>query len=914
MRHLIFFLFCQFIIASASAQGLPNAGLNDIISAVRTFNTGRPIEKLYLQTDKPSYSTGDTLRFKAYLFDRHYSNAALKSGLLYIEIANDSNKVARRSVAPVYAGLSFGDIVLNQSELPQGGFTLRAYTNWMLNFGESYIFQKHFYISSPTASSWLVNYKAAMVKQDGRDNLQLHLGLSRMDKAPMGLKPLQLRVMEGKSVLLRDNAETTVDGLLDVNFNIPDKAKRLTLALQDMSKGEESQLVKVPLLLNRPENADLQFMPEGGNLVRGLPAHIAFKAISEDGMGTAIAGIIYDTKSQEIARFSSSYNGIGAFDMVPQPGEAYTAKVMLPGNAYKTYPLPAVKSTGISLQAKNDFQTDSIEIIIAATNDIAANSYFLIAQARGVACYGASFRFINGRAKLTVAKSLFPSGIARFTVAGADRTALAERIVFIDHQDNLDIQVANSKAIYKQRDSVGLRIKVTDKDGKPVQGSFSLAVTDDSQVRADSTSSIVAHMLLASDLKGTIENPGHYLPACTAVIWEQLDQLLLAQGWVGYDWGEAFKPAKAFRYEAEKEFQIKGRATNVLNKPLAGTTVTLMSKKPFMAFDTVTDKEGRFAFSDMMPADTAIYFIQANNKKGKSFNVGIEMDEFKAPVFAMVNSTSIPWYVNTDVEILSPIVKQLALKKYEEQASGHVLKEVVVTAKKIIKGSKNLNGPGGSDIALNEKDLEKAGKMTLGDLLYKNIPGFVLKPSKAEFPRHYYYIDTRRAHLVIDGISVDQVKTSDISTEEYYKDFLNNYSAEDIKGIEVMLSGEHEIGYQVFIGPLANPFDHTWIEITTRGGKGPFFTRTPGTYMYKPIAFTLPKKFYSPKYKPGSKADMTDIRSTVFWEPNLVTNEKGEASLSFYTADNPGNYTITIEGADMRGNLGAKRSRVVVEK
>jgi hypothetical protein len=58
---------------------------------------------------------------------------------------------------------------------------------------------------------------------------------------------------------------------------------------------------------------------------------------------------------------------------------------------------------------------------------------------------------------------------------------------------------------------VGLTIKVTDKEGKPVQGTFSLAVTDNSQVKPDSLSNnILNNLLFTSDLKGTIEEPGWY--------------------------------------------------------------------------------------------------------------------------------------------------------------------------------------------------------------------------------------------------------------------------------------------------------------------------------------------------------------------------------------------------------------------
>jgi thermostable 8-oxoguanine DNA glycosylase len=55
---------------------------------------------------------------------------------------------------------------------------------------------------------------------------------------------------------------------------------------------------------------------------------------------------------------------------------------------------------------------------------------------------------------------------------------------------------------------------------------------------------------------------------------------------------------------------------------------------------------------------------------------------------------------------------------------ARVLKEVQIKSKRIIKDSKNLNGPGEADITIDDEQLQKAGRTTLRDLLYKNVKGF----------------------------------------------------------------------------------------------------------------------------------------------------------------------------------------------
>ena len=82
-------------------------------------------------------------------------------------------------------------------------------------------------------------------------------------------------------------------------------------------------------------------------------------------------------------------------------------------------------------------------------------------------------------------------------------------------------------------------------------------------------------------------------------------------------------------------------------------------------------------------------------------------------------------------------------------------------------------------------------------------------------------------------------------------------------------------------------------------------------HIYKPLAPAYPKQFYRPKY---AVKDFTvpDLRSTIHWEPNIITNSEGKAFVSFYAADQPGSYTVIVEGSDMNGNLGRKVFKIRV--
>ncbi len=80
------------------------------------------------------------------------------------------------------------------------------------------------------------------------------------------------------------------------------------------------------------------------------------------------------------------------------------------------------------------------------------------------------------------------------------------------------------------------------------------------------------------------------------------------------------------------------------------------------------------------------------------------------------------------------------------------------------------------------------------------------------------------------------------------------------------------------------------------------------------MPFITPKEFYSPEYTAGSIADMSDIRSTIYWAPNIITDKEGKATINFYAADNSGSYTIIMEGVDLQGHLGLKRKQLIIKK
>ena len=140
-------IFCVLLMAASNfvtnAQKITDPVLASYVRATDDIRTKMPVEKLYLQLDKSDYILGDTLHFKSYLLNGDYLDASKRSGLLYVELDNVNNKPIKRIVTPIKMGISWGDIPLDEKEISDGNYTLRAYTNWMQNFGNDYVFTKN---------------------------------------------------------------------------------------------------------------------------------------------------------------------------------------------------------------------------------------------------------------------------------------------------------------------------------------------------------------------------------------------------------------------------------------------------------------------------------------------------------------------------------------------------------------------------------------------------------------------------------------------------------------------------------------------------------------------------------------------------------------------------------------------------
>ncbi|HTK19311.1 MAG TPA: hypothetical protein VL442_07360, partial [Mucilaginibacter sp.] len=648
---------------------------------------------------------------------------------------------------------------------------------------------------------------------------------------------------------------------------------------------------------------DIQFFPESGNLVYGINSKVAFKAVGEDGFGKEVKGIITDEKGQEITRFSSQHLGMGEFILLPVEGKTYKAKVSFADGSEKSISLPVPQSNGYVMHIDNSdplFIELKIERGKNGSNDN-AGGINLVVQSGGEVYYAAQSKSQKSSTTM-IPKSKFPSGIAQFTLFSDKGEPLNERLVFIQNPDRINLSSSISDKVFSGRQKMQVDITAKSNDDKPVLGNFSVAVIDETKVPEDEAmeSTIFSDLLLTSDIKGYVEKPNYYFTDVNEKTTADLDILMLTQGYHRFEWKQIINGESApIVYQPETSLQIAGYIKTMTDKPVASGKVSLLSSSAgFFTEDTLSDNKGYFAFKNLQFKDSTKFVVQSKSVNGKK-NVKLELDTV-GPVLAS-NDKYLPLRDLRPNDSLSTYLTN-SKKVYSEEIRYGIgnhprpLKEVKITAKKppILENSSNLNGPGNADQVFLMKSIT-GGCPTLPNCLSGNLVGVFFKWDQFGTAHPFAYMDGKPSavRIMLDGIKIDD-------------DIFDTLPSDIVESVEVLRSTEYRSIYG---------FEGSTVLLLINTKKGSYAKiTTPNMATYMPKGYYKAREFYSPQYNdPKTNTAIADLRSTLYWNPNVVTDKDGNASFEYFNTNSKGSYRIVIEGIDASGNLGRQVYRYKVE-
>jgi TonB-dependent SusC/RagA subfamily outer membrane receptor len=899
-------LFALAIIMSVALFGFIKADDDPIKKAAAQLEkwlSDYPQEKAYLHFDKPYYTAGDDMWFKAYITVGPQHRLSALSGALNVELIDDKDFVKQAIKIPLVAGLGNGDFALSDT-LAAGSYRIRAYTNWMRNSGPDYFFDKTIQIGNATKNVVLTKTNYTYTSEGGKQIINASANYTDLSGAPYANKEVSYQVQLNNKDVFKGKGITDARGDLPIVFANPlQVAVKQGAITTKIRIGEKVFVTNVLPLRAVSAKVNVQFFPESGNMVNGLPSKIAFKAVGDDGLGKAISGVVIDNDNQEITKITTQHLGMGAFIVIPEAGKTYQAKITYEDGSQNTIALPRALDQGYVMSVNGNLANDPDHVLIRiiASPALATSEINLIAQCGGNVCFAAKNKLVDGAIASKIAKDRFPSGIVQFTLFSATGEAINERLIFVNRADGLKLDVTSAKQTYAPREKVKFDLSTNSPDDKPVQASLSAAVIDETRVPVNESeeTTILSSMLLSSDIKGYIEKPNYYIVNNDKQAHDDLDLLMLTQGYRRFEWkqlmSDNFTPPV---YESEKTLQVSGRVHTSNNKPVEGGKVTLFTTAGgIFILDTLTDANGRFVFKDLTFKDSIRFVVQARTAKDKKY-VDIDLDNVgRQKVTTNVNAPDIDLN-NTSMLTYLQSSKLFYQQQIKYGVGNHniMLKEVVITEKKkpVLENSANLNGPGNADQVIKSDVFENLGCSDITVCLQGRLLGVTFRAGIAYSTRSF----SNPMQIIVDGVYV----------EPQYLAMMNPY---DVGSIEVLRSGATTAiyGTRGAFGVI--------IVNTKRGNEvsdNQYQRYTPGLIRYSPKGYYKARAFYSPQYDdPKTNAALADLRSTIYWNPSVITDKDGKATIEFFNAGSKGTYRVVVEGIDNDGHIGRHVYRYKVE-
>lgn len=630
----------------------------------------------------------------------------------------------------------------------------------------------------------------------------------------------------------------------------------------------------------KKEEIRISFYPEGGEMVETLPSKIAFKVTNHLGKGIPAKGIIKNKAGSVVQSFETAHLGQGAFYLIPEPGEEYTAYL---DNTGISSVLPPAKKEGIVMGVKP--RTDNLRITLnqKLKPESKQKELYLLLHQNGKIASCISVHFKSGWFVADVPAEKLPEGIFTVTLFDTDYRIYAERAAVIRMPEPLPVSIQSECRNSSVCSKVSLQIRIGEDTGRENnQGDFSLSVADSVLDNLSVRDNYYTSHFFSSELRGKVEKPLSYFGAGKVKL-AQADLLLLIQGWRRYSWKDILcDDASGLVYPMEKGITVTGRVapfTRKMNEEGIHLHVIFRQDTIRKNFLYPIGKDGMFRISDLDFEGPGGLLLFANDKKNRPLRVSV--DSLPLP-----SSANIPFYENEDESENSQIVSYRAKgKKFprgELDKQIFELGEVEVTAKKKEKERDRMYNVNFIHGAF-DLDPNKSYGGTVIQLL-NHLPGIRVMPSFTspgkQVARIIGVTESAPPVLVVDGFVARD------------PDLVYDMPSDLIERVEI-LKGPDAVIYNAF---------------GASGGAIVFFTRKGGVEKEKSeyvsvcnlLGYNQHKESYVPECNQEQPA--ADYPRTIFWRPAVTAGADGKIDIVFETRKK-GVFLINFEGRTKKGKI-----------
>lgn len=860
--------------ADAKADNISDA-LTRFAGNIHQFGQIFPQEKVYVQFDNTSYYTGETIWFKAYVVNAA-DNRRAESKVLYVDLLSPGGVVLKTQKLKVVAGQCDGSFPLydastNQARelrgvlpYPSGFYEIRAYTMNMLNFSQEAIFSRVFPIYEKP-------------EQEG----------GYYDESP--------------SIKLHDSF-----------------IEQYRPKTKDGKKFEVS------------------FYPEGGHLIIGQPCRVAFKVTGSNGLGIDAAGSV-DASGEKI---QTVHDGMGSFTITPQEKSNSITLTDSEGRSH-SFNMPDAEKSGYAFHLDN--LGDSILVTIACTGELTGDSLGITVTCRDGLV---SFTTLPQRQNDEI-KSVIPvncsEGVCRAVLFDRSGNILASRSFYHESAQpapQLTFQADRSK--YGPFQEIKLDFTLKDGSGQPFRDRFCLSVRDSRTSGNLTSGDLRTTLLLSSDLRGYVHNPEWYFETSDESRLTALDLLTMIQGWERYDW-KVMAGLEKFeeKHRTEQNLTLNGWVLSPnSDKPISDIKVMAAivppDKQNTEQFNCITDSTGYFGldisdFYDIgrltihttqkkrligtssrilfersmtpeirayYPAETVLRNIGASTKISKSETIADEPDDNMPEVIWDNIGYLLP---DVDIEDKRKYIDYFTFKAFDVQHdleaeldraefSGDVLGYLL---EKGFSFSLESDSSEAADFSPQLYGSDEEVAMQLADMSLLN--GAIHAFWYVHDSRHCLYQGIYCPPWSIDAQDIkslmvyDRVMplTSILTLAPLFTEGLDHHVSVGFKQ-----EAETDITNYYLIDMQVKDYEN----LTSRKD-----LMEIGKRISTVTGYSSPYQFYSPAYPDGPIPGDVDYRRTIYWDPNVITDADGHATVSFYNSSITSDFNVSGAGITAGG-------------
>ncbi len=866
---------------------------------INQFNSLFPQEKVYIEFDNTAYFQGECIWFKAFVTHATTLERA-PSGVLYVDFLAPTGQLILQQKLKIEAGQADGAIPLIDAgttqtrekqgilAYPSGFYEIRAYTQNMLDFSPEAIFSR--VIPVYTQPKYVGEYDRSYVESNHGNSLVQKI------------------------------------------------------------RGESGQKYR---------DINVAFYPEGGDMVLGLPCRVAFKATGSDAFG--IEGALLTSGIWDSVH--TVHDGMGSFIVTPKGYSS--ADFFPEGSDKKfRFVLPDLVESGYSM-ISDMLSDSQLQVNIWRTRDRIGEQTALAVTCRGDVIHFEEIKDVeNSQLNIYCSDwPVGVCRLTLFNKEG--EVLSSRSIFHCGDSGSPTITLNTDSMSRQSCDKEVIEFLLTDESGKPFRDRFCLSVRDASDYGGGRNDNLQTNLLLSSDLRGYIHDPAWYLESNDEEHREALNLLTLVQGWERYEWQTmAGLKEFEEKHRIEEGLTMNGwilsygRRDPVSNIGVYANVIPDDDKTLFESFDYQTDSTGYFEFnmSDFYGKGKFNINLMSTKNNGDSKNerskrIRFERADRPAPRPYLKQETDLnhndrrPYDYKVDYT-------DFDLTPAQRRRLGRMIDDVDIEEqgeKRRFIDYDTFTSFEAEEDAEFELDQGEYTTDLYGYFLEKGLRFVWYQPEGVGYqdPNQLAQNGVNDGHDVIFGGSTEEVP----DYVESKSDYIGNMKSKELSIFFYIHNNEKVLAHKPFDYPfqidmidvksiiifdrpmyLRDMLDcipllieyhrkhanalwlssasldissrYNLVDIKIKEDRELLFydeIRNLGRRTTTVKGFTRPVQYYSPVYPDGPIEGSPDYRRTLYWNPNVITDEDGRARVEFYNNSFTRKFTINAAGITASG-------------